>query len=306
MIGISQFQHILAVPLPQFTYNSQTVQHLWMHRKDTNGIALVIGTLTVAFLLGLRKLSKRNKHLRWLRALNTLSTLLVLVASTLASYLLIEKGGQQFPIVGPLPAGSPHFSASLPLQAVRDLAGLGDLIVACLPVTLLAFMVRTVLNACTVYVCVSVGGCGGVNSSLYVRRQSSSSSHRNHSPTDNNDTQKLGTELVVPVAQVRLQIPAHRPRSEPGGRRDWLFQRGEFSDTLRPGTRLFGSLIAPSNQNTHTHAQTGGRLLRLLPLLRLLRAHDAQRAQRRAHAALQHLGCRGRPPLPLVLHALAL
>lgn len=142
VIGISQLQHIIGVPLPQFTYNSNTVAYLWQHAGEANPIALAIGLATIAFLIAVRKLTKRHPRLGWLRVLNTVSTLLVLVASTLASYLLTAKGGQSFAIVGAVPAGSPHFSASVPLQAVRDLAGLGDLIVACLPVTLLAFMVR--------------------------------------------------------------------------------------------------------------------------------------------------------------------
>lgn len=145
VIGVSQSQHILGVPLPQTTYNSDTVVYLSRHLGEANAISMAIGTATIVVLIALRKLSKRRPHLRWLRALNTVSTLLVLVASTLASYLLTEKGGYQFAVVGPVPKGAPRFSASLPLQAVRDLAGLGDLIVACLPVTLLAFMVRAPL-----------------------------------------------------------------------------------------------------------------------------------------------------------------
>lgn len=127
--------------LPQFTYTADTVTYLWRHARGANAISLSIGSATIVFLIAVRKLSKRNPALRWLRALNTVSTLLVLVVSTLTSYLLVRRG-YQFPIVGHVPAGSPHFSAALPLQAIRDLAGLGDLIVACLPVTLLAFMVR--------------------------------------------------------------------------------------------------------------------------------------------------------------------
>lgn len=147
MIGISQAQHLVAVALPPFTYNSQTAGFLWQHLGETNGTALAFGTATIAFLIGLRRLAKRNPTRPWLRALNTISALLVLVASTLLSYFLLEKsgGGWAFPIVGHVPAGSPRFSASLPLQAVRDLSGLGDLILACLPVTLLAFMVRTLV-----------------------------------------------------------------------------------------------------------------------------------------------------------------
>lgn len=143
VIGVSQFQHIVAVPLPPFTYNAETVRYLWQHLPGANPIAMAIGGATIVFLMGLRKLSKRNPHRKWLRGLNTVSALLVLVASTLTSYHLITKAGMDFPIVGYVPAGSPSFSAALPFKAVRDLTGLGDLIVACLPVTLLAFMVRT-------------------------------------------------------------------------------------------------------------------------------------------------------------------
>lgn len=143
MIGVSQLQHVVAVPLPSFTYNGETVHYLWRHLHEANPVAMAIGLATIAFLMGLRRLSKHHPHCPWLRALNTVSALLVLVASTLTSYFLITEAGMQFPIVGFVPAGSPRFSAALPFKAVRDLTGLGDLIVACLPVTLLAFMVRT-------------------------------------------------------------------------------------------------------------------------------------------------------------------
>lgn len=131
--------------LPQFTYTADTVTYLWRHKGEANPVSLVMGTATIVVLIGVRKLSKRHPTRRWLRALNTVSTLLVLIATTLASYLLTRRG-HQFPIVGTVPAGSPRFSVALPLQAVNDLAGLGDLIVACLPVTLLAFMVRALTN----------------------------------------------------------------------------------------------------------------------------------------------------------------
>ena len=170
VIGMSQFQHILGVPLPAFTYNYDVAVYLAQHLDDANPISVAIGMATIAFLVTVRRLARKRKDLKWLRHFNTVSTLVVLAVSTVASYLLIERGGYQFPIVGYVPAGSPHFSLAVPRAAVRDLAGLGDLIVACLPVTLLAFMVRT--SVCNVHTYVQgrgetdgrtgrVGGGGG-------------------------------------------------------------------------------------------------------------------------------------------------
>ncbi len=138
VIGVNQTQHYFGYAFTSDSvFNVDMLHDLFQNIGQTNPVSLLIGTTVAVFLATVRHYARRYKKIQWLKALNIISTLLAVILSTLASYVL-TKHGYTLPIVGAVTAGLPRFS--VPSAAVSDLAGLGDLVVAVLPVTCLAFM----------------------------------------------------------------------------------------------------------------------------------------------------------------------
>ena len=139
VIGINQMQHLVGFPLPDSTYNVTTVVDLFRGLPNTNPVSFILGFITAVYLAVIRWYSKHKKYkkIKWIKNFNIVSTLLAVMIATVASYFL-TKNGYKLKIVGEVPPGLPHFS--VPSAAVQDLAGMGDLVMACLPVTCLAFM----------------------------------------------------------------------------------------------------------------------------------------------------------------------
>lgn len=137
VIGVNQMQHILGFFLPEMHYNYNTIVYLIQHMGDINPVAVLVGVASIIFLFVNRTMMKAYSHNTFVKWFTTLSTLLCVVLATIAAYFL-TKVGYFLPIVGAVPAGIPSFS--LPKAAARDLGQIGDIILACMPVTCLAFM----------------------------------------------------------------------------------------------------------------------------------------------------------------------
>lgn len=137
VIGVNQMQHILGFFLPEMHYNYNTLTYLIQHMGDTNPNAVLVGVSSIIFLFVNRTMMKAYSKNKIIKVFTTLSTLLCVMLATIAAYFL-TKSGEFLPIVGEVPAGIPSFS--IPSAAARDFAQIGDMIVACLPVTCLAFM----------------------------------------------------------------------------------------------------------------------------------------------------------------------
>jgi len=138
VIGVDQLQHLVGYPFTKdSSYNWDMLHDLLTNLPQTNPLTLLLGSSTVLFLVGIRHFSRRHKKIKWLKFLNVSSTLLAVVLATAVSYFFTRQG-YYLPIVGSVPAGLPKFF--VPKEAITDLASVGDLVVACMPVTCLAFM----------------------------------------------------------------------------------------------------------------------------------------------------------------------
>lgn len=138
VIGVDQLQHLVGFPFSKdSSYNWDMLHDLFTNLRQTNPLTLLVGSSTVLFLVSIQHYSRRHKKIKWLKLLNVSSTLLAVVLATIASYILTQQG-HYLPIVGHVPAGLPKLV--LPREAVTDLASVGNLVLACMPVTCLAFM----------------------------------------------------------------------------------------------------------------------------------------------------------------------
>lgn len=138
VIGVDQLQHLVGFPFSKdSSYNWDMLHDLFANFGQTNPLTLMVGSSTVLFLVCIRHYSRRHKKVKWLKLLNVSSTLLAVVLATIASYFLTQQG-HYLPIVGTVPAGLPKLV--LPREAITDLASVGNLVLACMPVTCLAFM----------------------------------------------------------------------------------------------------------------------------------------------------------------------
>ena len=138
VIGVDQLQHLVGYPFTKdSSYNWDMLHDLLTNLPLTNPLTLLLGVSTVLFLVSIRHFSRRHKKIKWLKFLNVSSTLLAVVLATVVSYFF-TKQGYYLPIVGSVPAGLPMFV--VPKEAITDLASVGDLVLACMPVTCLAFM----------------------------------------------------------------------------------------------------------------------------------------------------------------------
>lgn len=138
VIGVDQLQHLVGYPFSKDSkYNWDMVNDLIANVGETNPLTLLIGGSTVLFLVGVRQVSRKHKKVKWLKLLSVTSTLIAVVCATTAAFLFSHQG-YQLPLVGHVPAGLPHFL--VPSAAITDLASVGSLVVACMPVTCLAFM----------------------------------------------------------------------------------------------------------------------------------------------------------------------
>jgi SulP family sulfate permease len=138
VIGVDQLQHLVGYPFSKDSkYNWDMVNDLIANVGETNPLTLLIGGSTVLFLVGVRQVSRKHKKVKWLKVLSVTSTLIAVVCATTAAFLFSHHG-YLLPLVGHVPAGLPHFL--VPSAAITDLASVGSLVVACMPVTCLAFM----------------------------------------------------------------------------------------------------------------------------------------------------------------------
>lgn len=95
IIGLSQVKHLVGLPMPRSFGMLDTLAEVWTRSGQINLVTLGIGSIGVALLLGLRRLSRAFP-----------SALLVVVVATWVVYAagLSEQGVQ---IVGEVPAGMP-------------------------------------------------------------------------------------------------------------------------------------------------------------------------------------------------------
>ena len=123
IIGLSQLKHLLGVKLPRTHHIHEIIIEAFAHIQDWNWIALGMGAVSIALLLGLKKFSPRAP-----------GALIVVAGATLVTWLFgLEQGGLS--VVGEVPAGLP-----MPSLPSFSLTQLGELAPTAIAISLVAFM----------------------------------------------------------------------------------------------------------------------------------------------------------------------
>jgi SulP family sulfate permease len=123
VIGFSQAKHLFGIQVGRTEHFHETVREVVANLSDSHAATLALGLVSIAVLIGLRKVAPRAP-----------AALIVVIASTAAVTLLnLEEKGVA--TVGEIPDGLPAFA--LP---AADLSMIGSLLPTALVITLVGFM----------------------------------------------------------------------------------------------------------------------------------------------------------------------
>lgn len=123
LIGLGQLKHVLGVEFPQSIKIYTLLASIAEHLAEVNGYTLLIGGISILFILGLNRIDKRIP-----------TPLLVVVLGTLAVYFF-DLGAKGIHTVGEIPSGLPSF-----VVPNMELQGIGTLLPIAITVALFGFM----------------------------------------------------------------------------------------------------------------------------------------------------------------------
>lgn len=137
IIGLSQVKYFFGYSIPSDKSLHMMLINIFANIKDFNYKTFLLGTLCVAFLMGMKQVAVRFKThpiLKWARAAAPL--LVTIITITLQVTIDLEANG--IPIVKYIPEGMPKFSIE---QAIKfDEIGIGQLSVVVLSIVIVGFM----------------------------------------------------------------------------------------------------------------------------------------------------------------------
>jgi SulP family sulfate permease len=129
IIGFSQVKHMLGVKVARYHYFAETIYHTFKEIPNTNVAALVSALITIAILVGIKRLKAVERFKKWSTFIP--GALVVVSLGILLSYALGDR--VSMPVVGEIPSGIPapslpHVSAEeftrlLPGVAVISIVG---------------------------------------------------------------------------------------------------------------------------------------------------------------------------------------
>ena len=133
IIGLSQIKYIFGYSIPADKGLHKVLRNIFVDIRKFNYKTFLLGTLSVLFLLGMKKLSaKYKKRFGWCRAAAPL--ILTVVTIVLQATVDLEEKG--IPIVGKIPSGMPPFTGKR-AAAIEDV---GQLAVLVFSIVIVGFM----------------------------------------------------------------------------------------------------------------------------------------------------------------------